>query len=100
MRRLHSTSPAACRRRVGAQSALPALCACVRVVDKEIPMPIYPAPVPAGAGVEVRKERVVDGVCWMVMRNVFPGFDASYHATCNVLGNPFPRVHASAPEAA
>jgi len=21
------------------------------------------------------------------MRNVFPGFDASYHATCNVLGN-------------
>jgi hypothetical protein len=21
------------------------------------------------------------------MRNVFPGFDASYHATCNALGN-------------
>ena len=100
MRRLHSTRPAAYRRRVGAQSGLPALCAGVRVVNKELPMLIYPAPVPAGAGVEVRKERVVDGVCWMVMRNVFPGFDASYHATCNVLGNPFPRVHASAPEAA
>jgi hypothetical protein len=61
MRRLHSTRPAACRRCVGAQRAVLALCASRSVGRNRMPGRRESAPVPTEVGVEDRRRRVVDG---------------------------------------